>query len=266
MGWFSCVLYTKSQYSLTPTLWSSIWIGFTESQQESVKLHAKSKQGEVKIARIFCNFFVLSCGASGRPQLLLRMICRWSLKEIRAFLWDPLLRCSAFMYKWYAKCRLLLGGREGVLNLFSLCRVILLSNGTLLITQVKPRNTGTYKCVGRGLKGSRVTLEASLLIAGTCAHTHTSAVELVKDNTCVSVIWEWDGHLWYLFIFPSIFPCSPLHFFWLYHLVPDLSDDDQICLLTSCPAVSTTYTVLDHLSTSSSYYFLRQPSCFSELV
>uniref|UniRef100_A0A8C9ZH87 Inactive tyrosine-protein kinase 7 n=1 Tax=Sander lucioperca TaxID=283035 RepID=A0A8C9ZH87_SANLU len=43
--------------------------------------------------------------------------------------------------------------------------LILLSNGTLLITQVKPRNTGTYKCVGRGLRGSHVTLEASLLIA-----------------------------------------------------------------------------------------------------
>ncbi|XP_063731521.1 inactive tyrosine-protein kinase 7 isoform X1 [Eleginops maclovinus] len=44
-------------------------------------------------------------------------------------------------------------------------RVILLSNGTVLITQVKPRNTGTYKCVGRGLRGSHVALEASLLIA-----------------------------------------------------------------------------------------------------
>ncbi|KAM9344883.1 inactive tyrosine-protein kinase 7 [Symphorus nematophorus] len=44
-------------------------------------------------------------------------------------------------------------------------RLFLLSNGTLLITQVKPRNTGTYKCVGRGLRGSPVTLEASLLIA-----------------------------------------------------------------------------------------------------
>ncbi|XP_008297718.1 inactive tyrosine-protein kinase 7 [Stegastes partitus] len=44
-------------------------------------------------------------------------------------------------------------------------RVFLLSNGTLLITQVKPRNTGAYKCVGRGLRGSQVTLEASLLIA-----------------------------------------------------------------------------------------------------
>ncbi|XP_019951254.2 inactive tyrosine-protein kinase 7 [Paralichthys olivaceus] len=44
-------------------------------------------------------------------------------------------------------------------------RVVLLSNGTVLITQVKPRNTGTYKCIGRGLRGSQVTLEASLLIA-----------------------------------------------------------------------------------------------------
>ncbi|KAA8590085.1 hypothetical protein FQN60_014019 [Etheostoma spectabile] len=44
-------------------------------------------------------------------------------------------------------------------------RLFLLSNGTLLITQVKHKNTGTYKCVGRGLRGSHVTLEASLLIA-----------------------------------------------------------------------------------------------------
>ncbi|XP_061817189.1 inactive tyrosine-protein kinase 7 [Nerophis lumbriciformis] len=44
-------------------------------------------------------------------------------------------------------------------------RVFLLSNGSLLITQVKPRNTGLYKCVGRGVSGSQVTHEASLLIA-----------------------------------------------------------------------------------------------------
>ncbi|KAM3863016.1 inactive tyrosine-protein kinase 7 [Diretmus argenteus] len=44
-------------------------------------------------------------------------------------------------------------------------RVILHSNGTLVITQVKPRNTGVYKCVGRGPRGPHVTLEASLLIA-----------------------------------------------------------------------------------------------------
>ncbi|XP_029926803.1 inactive tyrosine-protein kinase 7 [Myripristis murdjan] len=44
-------------------------------------------------------------------------------------------------------------------------RVVLLSNGTLVITQVKPRNTGVYKCVGRGPRGPDVTLEASLLIA-----------------------------------------------------------------------------------------------------
>uniref|UniRef100_A0AAZ3S4Y2 Protein tyrosine kinase 7 (inactive) n=1 Tax=Oncorhynchus tshawytscha TaxID=74940 RepID=A0AAZ3S4Y2_ONCTS len=44
-------------------------------------------------------------------------------------------------------------------------RVILYTNGTLLITQVKPRNTGSYRCVGRGPRGPDVTLEASLLIA-----------------------------------------------------------------------------------------------------
>ncbi|CAK6951801.1 inactive tyrosine-protein kinase 7 [Scomber scombrus] len=44
-------------------------------------------------------------------------------------------------------------------------RVFLLSNGTVLITQVKPRNTGAYKCVGRGVSGAEVTLDASLLIA-----------------------------------------------------------------------------------------------------
>uniref|UniRef100_A0A673CGX5 Inactive tyrosine-protein kinase 7 n=1 Tax=Sphaeramia orbicularis TaxID=375764 RepID=A0A673CGX5_9TELE len=43
--------------------------------------------------------------------------------------------------------------------------VILLSNGSVVITQVKPRNTGRYRCVGRGLRGSSVSLEAVLVIA-----------------------------------------------------------------------------------------------------
>ncbi|CAB1343327.1 unnamed protein product, partial [Coregonus sp. 'balchen'] len=43
--------------------------------------------------------------------------------------------------------------------------VILYTNGTLLITQVKPRNIGSYRCVGRGPRGPDITLEASLLIA-----------------------------------------------------------------------------------------------------
>lgn len=60
-----------------------------------------------------------------------------------------------------------------VSDLFLLHSLILLANGTLQITQVKPRNTGTYKCVGRGLRGSHVTLEASLLIAGTQARICT---------------------------------------------------------------------------------------------
>uniref|UniRef100_A0A665WTQ7 Inactive tyrosine-protein kinase 7 n=1 Tax=Echeneis naucrates TaxID=173247 RepID=A0A665WTQ7_ECHNA len=63
--------------------------------------------------------------------------------------------------EWYHENELLI---HRALDLF-LHRVFLLSNGTLLITQVKPRNTGTYKCIGRGLRGSQVTLEASLLIA-----------------------------------------------------------------------------------------------------
>lgn len=44
-------------------------------------------------------------------------------------------------------------------------RVFLLSNGSVIITQVKPRNTGKYRCVGRGLRGSTVSLEAGLVIA-----------------------------------------------------------------------------------------------------
>lgn len=44
-------------------------------------------------------------------------------------------------------------------------RVLLLTNGSLWITQVKPRNTGRYRCVGRGQSGAEVTLQASLMIA-----------------------------------------------------------------------------------------------------
>lgn len=60
---------------------------------------------------------------------------------------------------------------------FPLHSVTLLANGSLLIRQVKTKNTGTYKCVGRGLGGSQVTLEASILIAGT--HTFT-----LYSNSC----------------------------------------------------------------------------------
>ncbi|XP_036403304.1 inactive tyrosine-protein kinase 7 [Megalops cyprinoides] len=44
-------------------------------------------------------------------------------------------------------------------------RVVLLNNGTLLITQVKPRNTGVYRCVARGPRGPEVTLQATLRLA-----------------------------------------------------------------------------------------------------
>lgn len=55
---------------------------------------------------------------------------------------------------------------------FVLRSVSLLSNGSLLITQVKPKYTGNYKCVGRGTGGSVVTQTASLQIAGTHTCTH----------------------------------------------------------------------------------------------
>uniref|UniRef100_A0A8C1T5Q6 Inactive tyrosine-protein kinase 7 n=1 Tax=Cyprinus carpio TaxID=7962 RepID=A0A8C1T5Q6_CYPCA len=44
-------------------------------------------------------------------------------------------------------------------------RIFILSNGSLFITQVKPRNTGLYKCVAQGPRGPPVSLEASLRIA-----------------------------------------------------------------------------------------------------
>ncbi|XP_016425134.1 inactive tyrosine-protein kinase 7-like [Sinocyclocheilus rhinocerous] len=44
-------------------------------------------------------------------------------------------------------------------------RIFILSNGSLLITQVKQRNTGLYKCVAQGPRGPPVSLEASLRIA-----------------------------------------------------------------------------------------------------
>ncbi|KAG5279103.1 hypothetical protein AALO_G00106120 [Alosa alosa] len=44
-------------------------------------------------------------------------------------------------------------------------RVFLMGNGSLFITQVKPRNTGMYKCVGKGPQGQAVALEASLRLA-----------------------------------------------------------------------------------------------------
>ncbi|KAM9273145.1 inactive tyrosine-protein kinase 7 [Cariama cristata] len=39
------------------------------------------------------------------------------------------------------------------------------ANGSLLITQVKPRSTGVYKCVGRGQRGKALVLKATLRLA-----------------------------------------------------------------------------------------------------
>ncbi|XP_039595048.1 inactive tyrosine-protein kinase 7 [Polypterus senegalus] len=44
-------------------------------------------------------------------------------------------------------------------------RSFVLSNGSLLITQVKQRNVGVYKCVARGPRGNPVVLQATLRIA-----------------------------------------------------------------------------------------------------
>uniref|UniRef100_A0AAY4EHC3 Protein tyrosine kinase 7 (inactive) n=1 Tax=Denticeps clupeoides TaxID=299321 RepID=A0AAY4EHC3_9TELE len=48
---------------------------------------------------------------------------------------------------------------------FNKTRLILYNNGTLLITQVKQRSTGTYRCVAHGPTGRDVTLQATLYIA-----------------------------------------------------------------------------------------------------
>lgn len=40
------------------------------------------------------------------------------------------------------------------------------ANGSLLITQVKARSTGVYKCIGHGQKGKTLVLKATLRLAG----------------------------------------------------------------------------------------------------
>ncbi|XP_015284089.1 PREDICTED: inactive tyrosine-protein kinase 7-like, partial [Gekko japonicus] len=47
----------------------------------------------------------------------------------------------------------------------NMSRTVVLSNGSLLIPQVKLRNVGVYKCVGRGQRGKPVILEATLQLA-----------------------------------------------------------------------------------------------------
>ncbi|XP_067319585.1 inactive tyrosine-protein kinase 7 isoform X2 [Anolis sagrei] len=44
-------------------------------------------------------------------------------------------------------------------------RTVVFSNGSILITQVKRRSAGVYKCVARGQRGKPVVLEASLQLA-----------------------------------------------------------------------------------------------------
>uniref|UniRef100_A0A673KUJ3 Inactive tyrosine-protein kinase 7-like n=1 Tax=Sinocyclocheilus rhinocerous TaxID=307959 RepID=A0A673KUJ3_9TELE len=54
---------------------------------------------------------------------------------------------------------------EPVANKSRYDTLIQFANGSLLITQVKQRNTGLYKCVAQGPRGPPVSLEASLRIA-----------------------------------------------------------------------------------------------------
>ncbi|PWA25977.1 hypothetical protein CCH79_00001433 [Gambusia affinis] len=85
-------------------------------------------------------------------------------------------------------------------------RVSLLSNGSLLITQVKPKYTGNYKCVGRGTGGSVVTQTASLQIADIGSMSPRMSRVFTTDTmqrvTCYppagrpdpEVWWEREGH------------------------------------------------------------------------
>lgn len=45
-------------------------------------------------------------------------------------------------------------------------RTTVFANGSLLITQVRARSTGVYKCVGRGQRGKTLVLKATLRLAG----------------------------------------------------------------------------------------------------
>lgn len=45
-------------------------------------------------------------------------------------------------------------------------RTTVFANGSLLITQVKARSTGVYKCIGHGQKGKALVLKATLRLAG----------------------------------------------------------------------------------------------------
>lgn len=45
-------------------------------------------------------------------------------------------------------------------------RATVFANGSLLLTQVRPRNAGVYRCIGQGQRGPPVILEAMLHLAG----------------------------------------------------------------------------------------------------
>uniref|UniRef100_A0A8C1T4X8 Protein tyrosine kinase 7a n=1 Tax=Cyprinus carpio TaxID=7962 RepID=A0A8C1T4X8_CYPCA len=65
--------------------------------------------------------------------------------------------------EWYHDNELVANKNSNPIHL--LHRKCIFYNGSLFITQVKPRNTGLYKCVAQGPRGPPVSLEASLRIA-----------------------------------------------------------------------------------------------------
>uniref|UniRef100_H3B0U8 Inactive tyrosine-protein kinase 7 n=1 Tax=Latimeria chalumnae TaxID=7897 RepID=H3B0U8_LATCH len=85
-------------------------------------------------------------------------------------------------------------------------RIMLLANGSLLITQVKMRNIAKYKCVGRGPRGKPTMLEASLKLAEITdippfSSPRVFGVDSFQQVTCVTprgqpepiVWWERNG-------------------------------------------------------------------------
>lgn len=82
-------------------------------------------------------------------------------------------------------------------------------------------------------------------------------VELVRDKHLWFCKLRVRGGIWGTYLSP------PPSFFWLFHLEPDLSEDNHIPLLTSGPAVSTTHSAPEHFPASPPYYFLQQSSLFS---
>ncbi|XP_020652559.3 inactive tyrosine-protein kinase 7 [Pogona vitticeps] len=81
-------------------------------------------------------------------------------------------------------------------------RILVFSNGSILITQVKRRSAGVYKCVGRGQRGKPVILEATLQIAEIEDFPHPFEPKTFIANkehrvTCVAPRGVPEPHIWW---------------------------------------------------------------------